>query len=99
MVLCIDIQLFLDYYGNITRNFVCEDVIIIASRVVTGIRLAMVARGMTQKSVAERSGFTEQQFSDMLNGRKVIRAEHLPPIAKALNVDINDLFVGNNDTA
>lgn len=46
-----------------------------------------------QKYVAEKSGFTEQQFSDMLNGRKVIRAEYLPQIANALGVSIGDLFV------
>lgn len=51
------------------------------------------SKGLYQKYVAEKAGFTEQQFSDMLNGRKVIRAEYIPTIANALGVSINDLFV------
>lgn len=61
-------------------------------RVVVGIKQLMAAKGMFQKNVANRAGFSEQQFSDMLNGRKVIRAEYLPQIAKALDVPINQLF-------
>lgn len=56
------------------------------------IKQSMVSKGLYQKAVAERAGFTEQQFSDMLNGRKVIRAEYLPAIAKALGVSVGDLF-------
>lgn len=60
--------------------------------VAVGIKKNMAAKGLFQKIVAERSGFTEQQFSDMLNGRKIIRAEYLPAIANALGVDVSDLF-------
>ncbi len=56
------------------------------------IRAIIAERGLFKKYVAEKAGFTERQFSDMLNGRKVIRAEHLPPIAKALGVNIGELF-------
>lgn len=62
------------------------------SSVILGIKHSMVAQGMYQRTVAERAGFTEQQFSDMLNGRKTIKAEYLPAIAKALEVTPNDLF-------
>ena len=61
--------------------------------VAIGIKRSIAEKGLFQKAVAERSGFTEQQFSDMLNGRKVIRAEYLPLIATALGVDVGDLFV------
>ena len=57
------------------------------------IRGTIDAKGMKQVVVAERSGFTEQQFSDMLNGRKIIRAEYIPKIANALGVSVWDLFV------
>lgn len=60
------------------------------------IKKRMVESGLYQKAVAERAGFTEQQFSDMLNGRKVIRAEYLPAIANAMGVHVSDLFM---DTA
>lgn len=66
--------------------------------VAIGIRKIIAEKGMRQKVVAERAGFTDQQFSDMLNGRKVIRAEYVLPIAKALMVDITELFsAGQND--
>lgn len=45
-----------------------------------------------QRVVASRSGFTEQQLSDMLNGRKVIRADYLVRIADAIGVSIEDLY-------
>lgn len=54
------------------------------SSVAEGIRVIMARKGLVQKSVALRAGFTEQQFSDMLNSRKVIRAEYLPAITRAL---------------
>ena len=57
------------------------------------IRGTIDAKGMKQVVVAERSGFTEQQFSDMLNGRKIIRAEYIPKIANALGVSVGDLLV------
>ncbi len=49
-------------------------------------------KGYLKKGVAERAGFSEQQFSDMINGRKVIRAEMIPAITKALQVEPTELF-------
>lgn len=60
--------------------------------VATNIKTMIAAKGMVQKVVAERAGFSEQQFCDMLNGRKIIRAEHVPAIAKALGVEFGELF-------
>lgn len=57
------------------------------------IKYIISIKGLYQSYVANRIGVTEQQFSDMLNGRKVIRAEHVPIIAEALDVEPNDLFV------
>ena len=63
------------------------------SSVAKRIRVIIASKMLVQKSVAERAGFTEQQFSDMLNGRKVIRAEYLPAIAHALGLtDIRELY-------
>ena len=44
--------------------------------VVIGIKSIMKQKGLIQKYVAERAGLSEQQFSDMLNGRKIIRVDH-----------------------
>lgn len=49
-------------------------------------------RGLRKSFVAQRSGFTAQQFSDMLQGRKLIRIEYLPRIADALGVSIPELY-------
>ena len=63
------------------------------NKIVTNIRELIEARGMKQGVVAERAGFTPQDFSNMLNERrKLIRVEHLPAIANAIGVDIKELF-------
>ena len=49
-------------------------------------------RGLSVKAVAKDAGFSFQQFSDMLHCRKIIRADYLPSIAKALGVKVGDLF-------
>lgn len=48
--------------------------------------------GVKQCVIAERAGYTKQQFSDMLNGRKIIKAMDVLRIARALNVTPNDLY-------
>lgn len=45
-----------------------------------------------QLAIAERAGFTASEFSNMLNGRKLLRAEYIPKIASALGVDLNKIF-------
>lgn len=73
---------------------------VIELNVTARIREMIAERGLKQSAVAKRAGFTEQQFSDMLNGRKVIRAEYLPRIADALGIiNIGDLFVEGQDIA
>jgi transcriptional regulator with XRE-family HTH domain len=48
--------------------------------------------GYKQVAIAKKAGYGEQQFSDMLNGRKTIKDTDILPIAKALGVTPNDLF-------
>lgn len=48
--------------------------------------------GLKQLSVAEKAGYSAQDFSAMLNGRKLIRACDIPNIAHALKVPVNELF-------
>ena len=60
--------------------------------VAVGIRKKIAEKGLVQKSVANRAGFSEQQFSDMLNDRKIIRACDLFRISEALGVDLVDLL-------
>lgn len=50
------------------------------------------ARGMKYGAVAERAGFSKQQFSDMLNGRKIIKPCDILAISNALEMDVGELF-------
>lgn len=59
---------------------------------ISNIKIIIKNKGMKQGVVAERAGFKVQEFSHILNGRKLLRAEHLIMIAEALEVDINDLY-------
>lgn len=49
-------------------------------------------KGMKKRAVAERAGFSESQFSALLNNRKVIKDSDVIAIANALSVTPNDLF-------
>lgn len=49
-------------------------------------------KGLVKKGVAERAGITAQALSDILMGRKVIRADMVPPLAAAVDVPIPELF-------
>ena len=60
--------------------------------VADSIKRLVDEKGIKNKAVATRAGFTEQQFSDMLNGRKVIRAEYMPRIAAALGVEVGEIY-------
>lgn len=60
--------------------------------IIDNIRRLINERGMKQVAVAERAGFTGQEFSNLLNGRKALAAVYIPKIAGALGVTCNDLF-------
>ena len=64
--------------------------------VINNIKQKIADSGLKQKVVASRAGYSERNFSNMLNGRKVIRAIDIPKIALALNASPNDLFAIQN---
>lgn len=47
---------------------------------------------LKQSAVAEKAGYSKQQFNDMLRGRRVIRDIDVLKIMLALEVDANELF-------
>jgi len=49
-------------------------------------------KGLVKKSVAKRAGYTAQTLTDILKGRKVIRADMVPGLAAAVGVPIPELF-------
>jgi len=70
------------------RNEIYNDVI-------SNTRRIIQEKGLKQAFVAERAGFSPQDFSNILNDRrKLLRIEHLPAIAKALGVEMGELFRG-----
>lgn len=53
--------------------------------------------GLKQCFVAERSGFTENQLSQMLNDKRIITADDLEIICNALNCTPNDIYSIKSD--
>lgn len=60
--------------------------------IISNIKDLIASKGLKQKAIAEKSGFTPRSFSDLMNGRKRLGAEHIPAIANALGVTPNDIF-------
>lgn len=67
----------------------------IESQIVRNIRQIMFDKGVKQRAIAKKADMLEGHFSAMLNGRKIITAAHIPPLARALEVTPNDLFEAN----
>jgi len=57
------------------------------------------SKGLIKRSVAGRAGFLAQQFSDMLNGRRIIKPCDVLAIADALGVSVDKLFAERRSTA
>ena len=53
------------------------------SYIADNIKSVIQEKGYKQKNVAFKAGFSEKAFSDLLNGRKTIKAEMIPGIASA----------------
>lgn len=60
--------------------------------VVTGFRKIIASKGLKNIYVAERAGFSRQELSDMLNGRRLIKACDVPKLADALGVEVDDIY-------
>lgn len=60
--------------------------------ILQNIRDAISASGLKQKAVAVRAGLSEAQLSDLLCGRKVLRADIVPRIAAAVGVSVDRLY-------
>lgn len=49
-------------------------------------------KGLVKKGVAKRAGISAQMLSDIIAGRKIIRADMIPSLAVAVGVEIQELF-------
>lgn len=59
---------------------------------VKGLKLIIKEKGLKNVYVAEKSGFAAQELSDMLNGRRLIKACDIPKLAHALAVKESDIY-------
>lgn len=57
-----------------------------------GIMRLIRQKGLKQKYVADKAGYTTQEFSDMMNGRKIIKLCDIPRIATVLGVKADDIY-------
>ena len=64
----------------------------IQSAIADNTRRIIAERGLKNRAVAERAGFSEKQFSAILNKRRVVRDIDVIAIAQALDVTPNELF-------
>lgn len=62
------------------------------SAVTRNTKRIISSRGLKNRAIAKRAGYSEQQFSAMLNGRKIIKDCDVAAISNALGVTPNDLF-------
>lgn len=49
-------------------------------------------KGLKKCVVALKAGLTGQELSDVLNGRRIIKVNEVPRVAKALDVSLSELF-------
>ncbi len=62
------------------------------------IRKIIRDKGLKQIAVAEKAGYSNGKFNNMLNGRKLITDVDVSNIANALGVEPNDLYgIGKED--
>lgn len=61
-------------------------------QIIENIKKLVKESDIKQGAIARRAGFTDQSFSDMMYGRKLLRAEYIPQIAAALGETINEIY-------
>lgn len=62
------------------------------SVVAGNVRTIIDELGYKHAVIAERAGYTRQQFSDILTGRKLILADDCIRLRNAIGCTYNDLF-------
>ena len=58
----------------------------------TKIRKILEQRGFSQAAIARKAGYSRQDLSYMLNGRKIIKVCDIVKIAKAMQIPPEELF-------
>lgn len=71
----------------------------IQTAIADNTRRIITERGLKNRAVAERAGFSENQFSAILNKRRVVRDIDVIAIARALGVTPNELFADTSQSS
>lgn len=62
------------------------------SIVAPNVKRIIREKGLKQNMIARKTGYSDHQFSSMMNGRKIMKDTDILNIATALCVDVNELF-------
>lgn len=64
----------------------------IMSLVQRNLSRIIAEKGLIKKGVAKRAGMTPQALTDVLAGRRVIKADMIPALANACEVSVMEFF-------
>ncbi len=67
------------------------------SVIAENVREIIKKRGLKQSAVAKMAGFSKQQFSNLLNGRRVITDVDIVKIANVLEIEPGELFAARDE--
>ena len=62
-----------------------------------GLANVIRAKGLRNMYVAEKAGYKPQELSDMLNGRKLIKACDILKLSIVLGVTANDIYAAGKE--
>ena len=65
--------------------------------VANNIRRIIVDRGLKNKKAAELCGYSQQTFSALLTGRKLIKTEDVIAFCNGLGITPNELYIQTTD--
>ena len=64
----------------------------ITNKIISNIERIIAEKGIKKRNVAEKIGLTAHQFSDMLRGRRTIKAVDVILLCDVLEISPNELF-------
>lgn len=65
--------------------------------VIQNIRTIIKEKGVKQNFVANKAGFTPQEFNNILCSRQLLKTESIVNLCNALDITPNELFMFKND--
>ena len=65
--------------------------------VIQNIRTIIKEKGVKQNFVANKAGFTPQEFNNILCSRQLLKTESIVNVCNALDITPNELFMFKND--